>query len=268
MTHGSLDGMAQSLLGDHPRPGALYGIGVGPGDPGLLTLRGAALLQRLDVVATPRSERGQGIARGIVEGLVEPERLLELASAMPVDATAVLDGWRGRIAPLLAALHEGASVGFVTDGDPSLYSTFAYAAAALLELRPDTPVFVVPGVTAMSAAAAVEGRPLVLGAERLAVLPMARVDDDALRGACEVADTVVLLKAGGSLPRVDALVRSHAQGWTVRVVRRVGLAGEESSAGFDGITDPGDYMTTVILRRPGTFTAGLAETRASRSARA
>ncbi|HEV7678288.1 MAG TPA: precorrin-2 C(20)-methyltransferase [Candidatus Dormibacteraeota bacterium] len=267
MTYASLDGMAASLLGDHPHPGALYGVGLGPGDPGLLTLRGAALLQRLDIVATPRSERGRGIARGIVEGLVEPERLLELASAMPVDSAAVLDGWRERIAPLLAALHEGASVGFVTDGDPSLYSTFAYAAAALLELRPDTPVFVVPGVTAMSAAAAVEGRPLVLGAERLAVLPMVRVDDDALRTACDVADTVVLLKAGGSLPRVDALVRSHARGWTVQVVRRVGLADEESSAGIEGVSNPDDYMTTVILRRPGTFTAQLAETRSLRSAR-
>jgi precorrin-2/cobalt-factor-2 C20-methyltransferase len=174
---------------------------------------------------------------------------------MPADGAAILDGWRARIAPLLAALHEGASVGFATDGDPSLYSTFAYAAAALRELRSGTPVYVVPGVSAMSAAAAVEGRPLALGAERLAVLPTARIDSEALRDACAHADTVVLLKAGGELERVQALLQSAAQGWTARYARRIGLDGEEHRDGVAGVADADDYMSLVILRRPGTLTA-------------
>jgi precorrin-2/cobalt-factor-2 C20-methyltransferase len=256
----SLDALAAQALGDHPHPGALYGIGLGPGDRGLLTLRGAALLQRLDVVAVPRSERMPGVARGVVEPLVETERLLELPSAMPREGTDILDGWRGRIAPMLAALHEGASVGFVTGGDATLYSTFAYASAALLEMRPDTPVFVVPGITAMSAAAAVETRPLALGAERLVVLPAARIDDDSLRAACACADTVVLLKAGGELDRVRALLDSDARGWSVRYARRVGLDGEEHRDGVEGVSDD-DYMSLVILRRPATFTSQLAGTR-------
>ena len=93
----SLDALALDALGDHPRNGALYGVSLGPGDPGLLTLRAAALLQRLDVVATTRSERSAGIARGIVAPLVEPARLLELPSAMPRDGADILDGWRGRV---------------------------------------------------------------------------------------------------------------------------------------------------------------------------
>jgi len=256
----SLDALATAILGDHPQPGALYGIGLGPGDRGLLTLRAAALLQRLDVVATPRSQRGAGIARGIVAPLVEPERLLELPSAMPAGGAHILDGWRGRVAPLLAALHEGASVGFVTDGDPGLYSTFAYAATALLEMRPDTPAYVVPGVSAMSAAAAAAGLPLALGAERLAVLPAVRLDDQALRDACAGADTVVLLKAGGALDHVRGLLDTAAQGWSLHYARRVGLDGEEHRDNLDEITDPDDYMALVILRRPGTFSSRLATT--------
>jgi len=256
----TLDQLAARILGDHPRPGALYGIGLGPGDPGLLTVRAAALLQRLDVVAVPRSERMPGVARGIVEPLVEAERMLELPSAMPREGADILDGWRSRIAPLLAALHEGASVGFVTGGDATLYSTFAYASAALLEMLPSTPVFVVPGVTAMSAAAATVARPLALGAERLAVLPAARLDDDALRNACAAADTVVLLKAGGELERVRTLLDSAARGWSVQYARRVGLDGEEHRDGLDGVSDVEDYMSLVILRRPGTFSSQLATT--------
>lgn len=259
----SLDQLAAVILGDHPRAGALYGIGLGPGDPGLLTLRAAALLQRLDVVAVPRSERMPGIARGIVEPLVETERMLELPSAMPRESADILDGWRSRIAPLLAALHEGASVGFVTGGDATLYSTFAYASAALLEMLPGTPVFTVPGVTAMSAAAATAGRPLVLGAERLAVLPAARVDDDSLSVACNAADTVVLLKAGGELDRIRALLDSTARGWSVQYARRVGLDGEEHRDSLDGVSDAEDYMSLVILRRPGTFSSQLAATSAA-----
>jgi precorrin-2/cobalt-factor-2 C20-methyltransferase len=255
MTAATLDELAARTLGEHPHSGAFYGIGVGPGDPGLLTLRGAALLRRLDVVAAPRSQRGRGIARTVVESLVDSDRLMELPSAMPVDGEAVLDGWRARVTPLLAALHEGASVGFVTDGDPSLYSTFAYAAAALRELRPDTRTFVVPGITAMSAAAAAEGRPLALGAERLTVVPAARLDESALREACAHADTVVLLKAGGELERVRALLDSAARGWSVRYARRLGLDGEEHADTLDAASDPGDYMSLVILRRPDTLTA-------------
>jgi precorrin-2/cobalt-factor-2 C20-methyltransferase len=249
VTQLSLDQLARQILGDHPHPGALYGIGLGPGDRGLMTLRAAALLQRLDVVAAPRSQRGSGIARSIVEPLVEAERLLELPSAMPTAAGDILDGWTARVAPLLAALHEGASVGFVTDGDPSLYSTFVYAAEALLRLRPDTPVHVVAGVNAMSGAAAAAGMPLTLGAERLAVLPLARVDDDTLRAACAGADVVVLLKAGGHLQRIDALTQDAARGWSAHYVRRLGLDGEEVRDRLADATDPDDYMSLVILRR-------------------
>jgi len=257
----SLDALAAAALDGHPRDGALYGVSLGPGDPGLLTLRAAALLQRLDVVATTRSERGAGVARGIVAPLVEPARLLELPSAMPREGEDILDGWRGRVAPLLAALHEGASVGFVTLGDASLYSTFSYASAALVEMRPGTPVFVVPGVSAMSAAAAAEGRSLAVGAERLAVLPAARLDDASLRAAIDAADTVVLLKAGGELDRVRALLDGAARGWSLRFARRVGLDGEEHADSLDAVRDAEDYMSLVVLRRPGTFTSELAATR-------
>ena len=255
-----LDDLAAHVLGDHPHPGALYGIGLGPGDPGLLTLRAAALLQRIDMVAVPRHRYGAGLARQVVTPLVEPERVLELPSAMPRDGAEILAGWRTRVAPILAALHEGASVGFVTDGDPALYSTFAYASAAVLEKRPDTPMFVVPGVSAMSAAAAAAGIPLALGAERLAVLPAVRVDDATLHNACEHADTVVLLKAGGELDRVRALLESAAQGWSVRWARRVGLEGEEHRDDLDITEGADDYMSLVVLRRPGAFSPRLAGT--------
>jgi precorrin-2/cobalt-factor-2 C20-methyltransferase len=244
----SLDTLADRLLGDHPRPGTLYGIGAGPGDPGLLTLRAAALLRRLDLVAVPRSIRGQGVAAQAVAVHTDPGRMIELVSDMPVDAEAVGRGWRGRVAPLVAALDEGRSVGMVTDGDPSLYSTFAHAAAAVLEARPATELAVVPGVPSMCAAAAVEARPLAVGAERLAVLPASRLAGGELEAAVAVADTVVLLKAGAAMGRLRTLLEGPARGWSVRYARRVGLEGEAHADSLDEAA--ADYMALVILRRP------------------
>jgi precorrin-2/cobalt-factor-2 C20-methyltransferase len=244
----SLDRLADRLLGDHPRRGVLYGIGAGPGDPGLVTLRAAALLRRLDVVAVPRSVRGGGVAVQAISAHAAPGSIVELVSDMPADPGAVASGWRGRVAPLVAALDGDRTVGMVTDGDPSLYSTFAHAAAAVVEARPGTEVAVVPGVPSMCAAAAVEGRPLAVGADRVAVLPASRLETGELEAALAASDTVVLLKPGSAMRRLRALLQGPARGWSVRYARRVGLEGEEHADSLQGA--PADYMALVILRRP------------------
>src|SRR5207245_7027592 len=107
---------------------------------------------------------------------------------------------------------------------------------------------------------AAEGRPLALGAERLVVLPTVRIDDAQLRAALDAADTVVLLKAGGQLDRVRELLRTTAAGWSVRFARRVGLDGEEHRDDLDSVERPDDYVSLVVLRRPGTFSSRLAAT--------
>ena len=248
MTAGTLDEVALRLLGADPRAGVLYGVGAGPGDPSLVTVRGAALLRRLDVVVVPRSERGGGVVATAVAPYVDPHRILELVTDMPVDAEAVRDGWAGRVGPVVDALESGATVGFVTNGDPSLYSTFTHLTAAVLAVRPGTELAVVPGVPAMCAASALEAVPLVVGAERLAVVPASRIDDSALRRALDGSDTVVLLKAGAALDRVRALLAGPARGWSVHYARRVGLPAQEHGDGLDGATT--DYVALAILRRP------------------
>jgi len=246
----ALDTVAEELLHGHPLPGTLYGIGVGPGDPGLLTVRAAALLQRLELVAVPRGARGHGVARQAIAPWVVTARTVELVSDMPTQPERISEGWRQRVAPLLEALAAEKSCAVVSDGDPALYSTFAYAAGAVLAERPQTPVVVVPGVPAMCAAAAARGCSLVLGAERLAVLPASRVDDDALKAALRAADTVVLLKAAAALPRIRALLDGPARGWSVQYARRVGLEGEEHGDSLEALAKPDDYMALVVLRRP------------------
>lgn len=245
----SWEALLRRVAGDHPRPGVLYGVGVGPGDPGLVTLRAAALLRRVEVVAVPRAEAGTGIAVRALTDLVDPARLVPLTSPMQGAGEVALAGWRGRVAPLVDALTQGRTVAFATDGDPSLYSTFAYVAAAVTEVLPDVEVRLVPGVPALCAAAAALGhRPLARDAERLVVLPASRVDDAALAEACRVADTVVLLKAGRALDRIRRLLDDVAAGWEVGYARRVGLPGEEVRHDLEGTPD--DYMTVVVLRRP------------------
>lgn len=251
MTAPGVDAVMAGLAAEHPRPGTLYGIGVGPGDPALVTVAAAFLLGRLDLVAVPRSSRGTGVAGHAVAPYVDPDRTIELVSDMPDDPGAVEAGWRRRVAPILEALDAGRTVGFATDGDPALYSTFGHVAGAVRAARPETPMVVIPGVPAMCAAAAAGGFALAGGADRLCVLPASRVGDPELEAAVAAADSVVLLKLGGAIDRARALlVAGGARGWEVHYARRVGLPDEEHASRLDGLADPGDYMALAVLRRP------------------
>jgi precorrin-2/cobalt-factor-2 C20-methyltransferase len=173
--------------------GTLYGLGVGPGDPELLTLKAARILDEVPVVAVPVTQvEGDSYALDIVAGRLRPQQtLLKLHFPMLKDV-AVRQGYRQAAAQQIAAeLQAGRDVAFLTEGDPLLHSTFIYL---LQQLPPELPVEIVPGVTSITAAAAEAKLPLVNAHQRLAVLPATFEDPAELRPIFESFDTVVLLK--------------------------------------------------------------------------
>ena len=207
----------------------LYGVGVGPGDPELLTLKAVRILGRVPVVFHPAAGgEGEGVALGIVRGVLGPKARI--------------------VASVLAAGGEGA---FVTEGDPLLYSTFQHLLAALPEEAPEVRIEVVPGVSAMTAAAAAARFPLVRGAERLAVLPASRVladDPSMLLRVLEEYDAVVLLKVARVFDRVLPVLQ-QARCEAV-LVERCGMPGERI------VDDPAslagerlDYFSLLLVRR-------------------
>ena len=195
--------------------GVLYGIGVGPGDPELLTLKGLRVLAQVPVIFYPAStDRAEGFALDILRRVfeVEPgrsalanqplaERLRPLVTTMPRGANVDRPHWDEAAVTVGQVLQRGQDAAFITEGDPLLYSTFMHLRVALAEHCPEAPVEVIPGISSVTAAAARALFPLAGMDERVGVIP-ATYDPDVLVRMLDTCDTVVLLKVSRVLDRV------------------------------------------------------------------
>ena len=187
--------------------GRLFGVGVGPGDPELVTIKARRIIESADVVAYPVARRGRGIARGVVEPYVREDQI-ELGLTYPVttEETEHPGGYAGALrefydasaAEIAAHLDAGRDVAVLCEGDPFFYGSYMYLHERLAH-RYATEV--VPGVTSFSAAAAAAGTPLAKRDDILAVLP-GTLPADVLAARLRTSDAAVVLKLGRTFPGV------------------------------------------------------------------
>ncbi len=188
--------------------GIFYGLGVGPGDPELLTYKAARILQEADCVAVPVAERDkESTARKIASCYIRPEcRIVELDFPMTRNQAVLEQAWQEGCATVKGLLDAGQTVAFLTLGDPMLYSTYIYLYQYFSQEGYTT--LTVPGITSFSAAAAAGGMPLAFGDEKVAILPGAAVEDLA-NGSLDGFQTVVIFKAARSYDQlVEALEKA------------------------------------------------------------
>lgn len=179
--------------------GKLYGIGIGPGDPELMTLKAYRLISGAEVVAYPALEDGESFARSIAEDVI-PADALEVTIHIPMTvergpAQAAYDKGAQDIA---AHLEAGRDVIVLCEGDPFFYGSFMYLFARLAD-RFETEV--VPGVTSVTTCAAVAGRPLAARNEVLTIIP-GPLDEVAMQDRIATAEAVVIMKVGRHLPKI------------------------------------------------------------------
>jgi len=162
--------------------GILYGVGVGPGDPGLLTLKAVAVLGAADVIyAAASTKNDYSVSLSVARPhLREGAAVRTLAFPMTRDEAALAAAWEKNARIVLADMEAGLGVAFLTLGDPMTYSTFGYLLATVQRLAPGARVEIVPGVTSYAAAAALSGRVLAQREETLAIVSGA-AGGDALR---------------------------------------------------------------------------------------
>ena len=183
--------------------GILYGVGVGPGAPDLMTLRAARLIGNATVVAYPTLAGAASFARSIAAELI-PAGAVEIVMDVPMSterepAQAAYDQGATQIA---ATLDNGQDVVCLCEGDPFFYGSFMYLYA---RLSTRYRVEIVPGVTSITACAAVAGMPLVARNERLTVLP-GPLPEPELRARIDGAESVVIMKVGRHLPKIRAVI--------------------------------------------------------------
>lgn len=193
--------------------GTLYGVGLGPGDPELVTVKAARVIGEADVVAYHSARHGHSIARGIAAPYLRPGQVEEhLVYPVTTETTDHPGGYAGAMEDFYAEAAEriathldaGRSVALLAEGDPLFYSSYMHMHTRLT-LRFNA--VIIPGVTSVSAAAAATGTPLVQGDEVLTILPGTLAPDELKRRLADT-DAAVVLKLGRSYPAVREALSS------------------------------------------------------------
>ncbi|WP_305787935.1 precorrin-3B C(17)-methyltransferase [Symbioplanes lichenis] len=235
--------------------GKLWGVGVGPGDPKLLTLRAVEVLRAADVVAFHSAPHGRSVARDIAAGHISPGQT-EVHLVYPVTTgrtghpggydAALAEFYDSATARLAAHLDAGRDVAVLAEGDPTLFSSYMHLHA---RLAPRYPSEIVPGVTSVAGAAAALGRTLVEGRQVLSVIP-ATLPEPELEAALAAADAAAVLKLGRrQLPKVRAALEAQGRLGGAWYVERATTAQQEVRP--LGEVDPGTVPYLALALVPG-----------------
>lgn len=223
--------------------GIAYGVGVGPGDPELMTLKAVRLIEENDVIAVPGKEPREAVAYRIAAGAVPGIADKEL---VPVDMPMVRDralmaAEHRKAAKLLEAyLEAGRNVVYLTLGDPTVYCSFSYIQSILQE--DGYRVELVSGISSFCAAAARLGLPLVMWDEQLHVVPAVHT----LKKALEEPGTCVLMKTAGRMKEVrERLQNSRHRVW---MVENCGMENEKVYRGLEQIPEDAGYLSLIIAK--------------------
>ena len=234
----------------------LYGIGVGPGDPDLITVKALKIIREVDILAIPCSEKGrESMALNIVSShfsnsqMAEKE-LLELVFPMTNNSSKLKEKYEQAAKQVTEYLREGKSVAFITIGDPGLYSTFQYLAKEVKECGGN--IEIIPGIPAFCAAAASSGISLTEKGQKLTMMGTPESVEE-ISGWIEKTDTLVLMKAGQKIETIQkALAESKGKTkYTATVIDRCGLPEEKIQTIEDAAKSNKEhsYFTTVIIKR-------------------
>ncbi|NCO82988.1 MAG: precorrin-2 C(20)-methyltransferase [Nitrospirae bacterium CG_4_10_14_3_um_filter_44_29] len=238
--------------------GKLYVIGVGPGDPELLTLKAERILREVPCICVPKGrEEGNSLALSIVQKALSLEGKEIIEAHFPMRKTksvqrskdSELDNkWAETAETILSRLHEGLDAAFITLGDPAIYSTFFYLYDRLLESNPELEIEIIPGVSSINASAAKAKISLGLADESIAILPANYMGE--LEDAIKRFDTVVLMKVNKVFEQImQTLAEMNLMDSAIYISR----AGMEDEKIFKNIRDAKkedlNYFSMIIVKK-------------------
>jgi precorrin-2/cobalt-factor-2 C20-methyltransferase len=228
-------------------PGTLYGVGVGPGDPELMTVKAIRLLSRASVVAYPAPEEGDSLARSIAQEHIPPG-CAEIALRLPFDpARSPADAYEAGAKAIAAHLTAGRDVVCLCAGDPMLYGSFVTLSE---RLQGRFPVKIVPGVSSLTASAAVLGQALAMREDSLVVIPATRPAADIERLVLG-ADAVAIIKLGRHVAKVARILERLGLADRARCVERAGLPGEKVRTLAEAVAEGIPYFSMILVHRRG-----------------
>ena len=226
--------------------GKLIGIGVGPGDTELLTLKAARILETVPVIFSPKSSKEKesialSIVRPILEKRSDYKRLMIVAPIFPMieDKDELEKVWTSASEMIAQYLDSGRDVAFITLGDSSIFSTYSYVQKKLIgKYKIET----VPGITSFTACAAAKNEALVEQNEILTIVPKI---DDRLNNVLDTSDSIVLMKASRNTTELEATIEEKNRPKEIYSVQNCTRENEKIIEGF---SNEKPYLTTTVIK--------------------
>lgn len=232
--------------------GRLYGLGVGPGDPELITVKAFRLMKEVDVIAYPKKRMGsKSYAHQIMETYIQPgeKELLGLVFPMTKDPEVLASSWEKTAVTIWEHLSQGRDVAFVTEGDPNLYSTWIHMARTMKTLYPEVEIHSVPGISSALGAAARLGLHLADGDEHFAIIP-ATEDREAMRQAIQNHDALVFIKVAKVIDLMIELLTELGLDQNASVVTKVTSGEEQIWLNIHELKGQElNYLTLLVVRK-------------------
>jgi precorrin-2/cobalt-factor-2 C20-methyltransferase len=236
------------------RGAVFYGVGVGPGEFELLTLKAERILRAADVICYPSCKPGgSSYALRIIKPMLDlsRQRLEGLLFPMDKDFARLIPIWHESARAIVSHLRENRSVAFITEGDPMLYSTFLHVYEIITEEFPEVAVEIVPGVSSLGAAAAAGRIALGQADEAIAIVP-ATYQKHELKELLERFDVVVLMKVGAVLDQVVEVLDELGLRDRALLASRVGTKQEIVTRELEAYRAKRlHYLTTLIVSKRG-----------------
>ena len=226
--------------------GKLYGVGVGPGEPELMTMKAARIMRECDVIAVPDTGETEMTALSIAQKAVpeiRDKKIISLSLPMSRDRALLHASQTKAAKQLIRLLMDGCSVAFLTLGDPTVYSTYMYIHKLILDM--DGQAEIVPGVPSFCAAAARLGIPLAEGGEALHILPGSYAG--ASKGL-DLAGTKVLMKTGKSFDKIKTELTGRGLLNKAKMVQRCGMEGERVFTDLALADTDASYFSIIIVK--------------------
>lgn len=225
--------------------GKFIGVGVGPGDSELLTVKGIKTLKSVPVICAPKSSKYKpSLALSIVQNILNERKddyvILEPLFPMIEDKRALENYWKGAAQLVIDELDQGKDVSFITLGDPSIYSTFSYIAQIIQD--EGYIVEMVPGITSFTSCAASAGITLSEKDEIVIVVPKV---DQRLEEILEHADTAVIMKTSRHSEMLEDIIKKDSRDKKIISVQNCGMKDEKI---FNGFAKKGKYLSTTIVK--------------------
>lgn len=232
--------------------GTLYGVGAGPGDPELITLKSVKILSKVDIVfAAASTKNAYSLAVNIAKPHIPKTTPIKMLSfPMTRDESETKRAWKKHAKTIITELEQGKNVAFLTLGDPMTYSTYGYILKWVQALSPHAPMIKTsPGIASYQAASARLNIPLVEGEEMLLIVSGAK-GGDCFRRLTNKPENVVFLKAYKNVKDINSALKESGMFENSVGIKNCGLAEEEVIQQIDKLNgSQPDYWTLVIAKR-------------------